>query len=995
MINRNKRVLFLILFTFFVLTVAGHFFGIPGKPGITISQKPGPGKKDTSGATATRVIVKFKKGASKNMNLKKVKHIRLIDAYVYEVPAGETAPGLAKKLASDSSVLYAEPDFLLTAFSTMPNDAFFGDLWGMHNTGQSGGTPGADIKAPEAWDHTTGSSGVLVAVIDTGVDYNHPDLADNIWTNPGEIPGDGIDNDGNGYVDDVHGINAITAGGDPVDDNGHGTHVSGTIGARGNNSIGVAGVCWTVKIMPLKFLNASGNGLTDDAITCIEYAIAKGATILSSSWGGGGYSQALRDAIEAAKNAGILFVAAAGNWGTNNDGSPIFPASYDNENIIAVAATDHNDALASFSCYGATTVDVAAPGVDILSTIPEGAYDYDSGTSMAAPHVSGLAALLKAYRPSGTWSEIKSRILAGVDNITGLNGLIMTGGRVNALNSLLIDVSSPHVFYLNPPAGPPSAAVKIKGFSFGPSQGTGYVEFAGGLQATVSSWSDGEIDCIVPEEAQTGELRVRTNSGAFSNVLNFRIIPSYYSESLISNEFQGAGTALHFNVDDFVYNYPLPFAFTFFGTKYPAGSTIRICSNGYIDFASSTADYVNSSVALRANVRIAPLWMDLNTQGTGQSGEDIYVTAKTKTLTIRWSAETYLYAEPVNFEVVLSADGRIKFNYGSNPAVLHSYITPGPTIGISGGQCDYFYSLSQYDNTTNLNMAQTDLFTPLNLPTIEVTSPDATSVWLKGTNQQIVWTTSGAQSPNVKIQLRRNSTKVRDISTTTPNDGSFNWKVPTGLAAASNYFIRVITVDNLVLGDSSLFTITGPKVTVTAPDSSSVWQRGTTQTILWTKLGSQAQKVNIVLRRNNVKCLDIAVGAANNGSFSWKIPGNLGALSGYVVRVKTTDGLVSGNSAAFAISAPTLTVTSPSSSSSWARGSSQTITWTISGVINVDVTIQLWRGTTKVMNVATVAAGAGSYNWTIPSVTSGSGYFIRIRAVDSSVSADSQKFLIN
>lgn len=368
-------------------------------------------KEDRIKYAPDRILVKFKKGASVNVGLDAIKHLSLTDLYVFRVPANETAAGLVRKLSQNPAVAYAEFDFIQT-IEVVPNDPSFGLLWGMNNTGQTGGTADADIDAPEAWNFTTGSSNVVVAVIDTGVDYNHQDLSANMWTNPGEIPGNGVDDDLNGYVDDYYGINSITGSGNPMDDHYHGTHCSGTIGGRGNNGIGVAGVCWNVKIMACKFLDSGGSGYTSDAIECIQYAVSKGAHIMSNSWGGGGFSQSLKDAITAAQTAGILFVAAAGNTtgGHDNDASPSYPASYDCENIIAVAATDHNDALATFSHYGATSVDVAAPGVNIYSAQPGNAYQYLSGTSMATPHVSGLCALLKAYNPSWDWVEIKRRV---------------------------------------------------------------------------------------------------------------------------------------------------------------------------------------------------------------------------------------------------------------------------------------------------------------------------------------------------------------------------------------------------------------------------------------------------------------------------------------------------------------------------------------------------------------------------------------------------------
>ena len=239
---------------------------------------------------------------------------------------------------------------------------------------------------------------MVVGVIDTGIDYKHEDLAANIWINPGEIPDNGIDDDNNGYVDDIHGINSITGSGDPMDDHYHGTHCAGIIGAVGDNGKGITGVNWTVKIIGIKFVSG-GFGLDSDAVESINYAVGlrnRGVNIrvLSNSWGGGGYSQSLLDAINQANTSGILFVAAAGNNSSDNDASLFYPASYDTLNVLAVASTDHNDNLSSFSNYGATTVDIAAPGSSILSTYPNNNYYSTSGTSMATPHVAGAAALL-------------------------------------------------------------------------------------------------------------------------------------------------------------------------------------------------------------------------------------------------------------------------------------------------------------------------------------------------------------------------------------------------------------------------------------------------------------------------------------------------------------------------------------------------------------------------------------------------------------------------
>lgn len=344
-------------------------------------------------------------------------------------------------LAANSNVASWELD-LSRRLQATPDDSDAWRLWALNNTGQTGGTADADLDAFEAWDISTGSSSIVVGVIDTGVDHTHPDLAGNIWTNPGEIAGNRIDDDGNGFVDDVHGYDFINGDGDPMDDNDHGTHCAGTIAARGNNGQGVVGVNWSSSIMALKFLSSSGSGSTSDATRAINYATMMrtqygvNVRVTNNSWGGGGYSASMYDAIRAHNAAGILFAAAAGNSGSNNDSSPHYPSSYNLPGVIAVAATDHDDALAGFSCYGSGSVDLAAPGASIRSTTPGGEYATFSGTSMATPHVAGVAALAWSVDPDATVAEIRAAILQGADSLPSLAGMVATGGRLNALGTL-------------------------------------------------------------------------------------------------------------------------------------------------------------------------------------------------------------------------------------------------------------------------------------------------------------------------------------------------------------------------------------------------------------------------------------------------------------------------------------------------------------------------------------------------------------------------------
>ncbi len=380
---------------------------------------------------------------------------RAPDLEVIELPRGRRDEVLAALRAS-GLVEYAEPDFRLKALIE-PNDFRFydGSQWNLKNTGQFGGTSGADIDAADAWDLCRSAAGVIVAVVDTGIRLTHEDLRANLWTNPGETGTDaaghnkatnGIDDDGDGYVDDVHGINAITQSGNPNDDYGHGTHVAGIIGAVGYNGVGITGVAWHVQLMALKSLDATGEGSISDAIECLDYARAHGAKIVNASWGSYQFtSQALRDAIANLRDAGIIFVAACGNSAGDNDANPLFPASYEFDNIVAVAATTRTDTLASFSNWGHTTVDLAAPGSPVFSTWngSDNDYRYYDGTSMAAPHVAGAAALMWSLNPALTYRQVIAALLANTDPLPSLAGKTVSGGRLNLALALAAVVPPP------------------------------------------------------------------------------------------------------------------------------------------------------------------------------------------------------------------------------------------------------------------------------------------------------------------------------------------------------------------------------------------------------------------------------------------------------------------------------------------------------------------------------------------------------------------------
>jgi hypothetical protein len=364
-----------------------------------------------------------------------------IDAALVFARAGRLEETRAR-LQSDPRVRYAEPNYRIQAadHGTTPNDPSFHQQWGLDNFGQSVngslGTADADIDAEEAWNVTHGSAGVVVGILDTGLDLTHPDLAGNVWVNPGEncagCRTDGLDNDANGYVDDWRGWDFVNNDNNPTDDNGHGSHVAGIIGAVGNNGVGVTGVNWDVELMPLKFLNAAGSGTTADAIEALLYATANGADLTNNSWAAAPFSQAMLDAIAQADAANSLFVAAAGNDGLDRDTYTDYPAAYGSPNIIVTAATDSNDVRAWFSGYGARTVDLGAPGVNVYSTWRLSSYRFASGTSMATPQVAGAAALTKAAFPAASDLGLKALLLRTSDANASLAGRTTTGGRLNA-----------------------------------------------------------------------------------------------------------------------------------------------------------------------------------------------------------------------------------------------------------------------------------------------------------------------------------------------------------------------------------------------------------------------------------------------------------------------------------------------------------------------------------------------------------------------------------
>ena len=585
---------------------------------------------------AGEVLVKFRKSATqKGVDEARGKADADVDRRVggaglrlFRSRSKDTAT-LIEELRAHADVEYVEPNYVIRP-AAVPNDPSFSGTWGLHNTGQliadTSGTPGADMGAASAWDLSTGSRSNVVAVIDTGVDYNHPDLAANIWTAPAAftvtIGGQTIRCEAG-----THGFNAITKTCDPMDEYNHGTHVAGTIGAVGNDGAGVAGVNWTANIMAVKFIDSTGSGTLEDAIDAIEFTIqakaafaqtgAANVRVLSNSWGwNGDPSQALLDEIKRAETSDMLFVASAGNGGDDylsddNDAMPFYPASYDSPSVISVAATDNRDALGSFSNYGMNSVDIGAPGVYVLSTTMGGGYDYWSGTSMAAPHVSGAAALVLSKCTLDT-AALKSAILENVDSVPSLYGVTTTGGRLNVNKALRSCANSDTLTPEPSPAPAPNQAptVSIKS----PASGATYNAPAAVTISATASDADGTVSQV--QFYSNNQLIGTDTTSPYSITWNNVAAGTYSVQAVVTDN---GGISVGSSVVSIRVNQP-PMANA--GGPYSGTTGQLIQFNG-----SASSDPDGSIASYRWN-------FGDGTTGTGNAPTHAYSTANTYTVTL-------------------------------------------------------------------------------------------------------------------------------------------------------------------------------------------------------------------------------------------------------------------------------------------------------------------------------------------------------------------------
>lgn len=752
-------------------------------------------KKDVN-AVPGEILVRFRPGsAGKRLGRQLVteKTGRQIPMLIKAVnPAFEIVEGLRvaqvnppdagnalEALRARSDVIYAEPNFIRKAL-VAPNDPRYLEMWGLNNTGQRAtfagnpGTAGNDIRAEQAWAITTGSRSVVVGVIDSGIDVNHEDLRDNIWTNPGEVAGNGIDDDANGFVDDINGWDfahndasvfdyteptyppSLSYTGDLED---HGTHVAGTIGATGNNGIGVAGVSWQVSLMSLKFLTGGGFGTTAHLLNALAYAKAmkqlwvssggtKGANIrvLNNSYGGFQFSHAERDAILALNDAGILFVVAAGNEELFNDLFPVYPSNYIAPNLISVAASNGGGSKAFFSNFGEATVNVTAPGEYILSTTPKNTYNFADGTSMAAPHVSGSAALVCAQSPNITLQKLRALMMysgyaapwqfsqvlpistgRAVDANKALQGItsadVTPPGPISGLTAQINDIFPNYSLNWNA-AGDDGNAGKVTAYEVRFSDSSlndANFDLAIPLSGPVPN-DPGfaqNVSVRVPWRHPTGFIGVRGvddvgNKGPVSSVpvsVSADVGDPYTIAETAAAPVSTGGTALELIGDDELKTINLPFTFTFFGTEFVA---VTVSTNGALYFGFPPDDDTFSAERfLNGRRMIAGLWDDLRTDK--RPGDDVYTVVDTDRIIFRWQAVTFDLPtgptttrgeNPVSFEIELRFDGTITVRYGDGNQKVF------PVVGVGGGSPEPYVSDSHSSETglKDLTNASTVVF---------------------------------------------------------------------------------------------------------------------------------------------------------------------------------------------------------------------------------------------------------------------------------------------
>ena len=889
--------------------------------------------------TPNTILVKYSRGQSSNhiaaahakVGGTVLKSYDIIPWQLVKLPAGMTAAQGVAKYKTLPGVLAVEantqwsidasprntaklpvPRSIKPGISTIaesvaitPNDPRFIDLWGM-----------TKIQAPTAWNTSTGSREVVVAILDTGIDYNHPDLAANLWSNPLEIAGNGIDDDGNGYIDDIFGINAITGSGDPLDDHNHGSHVAGTIGAVGANGIGVVGVNWQVSIMALKGFNASGSGSTDDFIESYQYMLAmkaRGVNIraVNNSWGGSSFSQALMDAISAAGTAGIVSCCAAGNTNTDTDANVYYPAGYNVPSVIAVAASDINDNRASFSNYGATTVDLAAPGVDITSTIRNNAYQSMNGTSMATPHVAGAIALLASTAPSLTPIELINQLLTTVDVLPNWSGVTLTGGRLNlaraiatlglALENLTVDDAPGAIINGNnngvfEPGERVALNLQLRNYS--PATVNNISVTISSLNPAVTIFSGTSIYANLP----TGSSGNNAQSLSIGLDVNFPDSPTPVDLAIVITSSLGTQ----------IINYRLVTGVTQQQTfLYETGET---GASGWTQTSSSAASW---SLIVDAGAK-SPTH---SFYGPDADYESTHSLLSPQIALPNSPVVTLAFWHRYQFEN--DYDGgkiEISTNQGSSWLDLGMFITQGGYThleidgllggaGWSGnspaGMTEVLVNLTQFaGQTVQLRwrigtdysegstgwyvddiLISEERVVPPNIAALQVLTPPAGDVILAGTLAAINWLAIGNVGPNVSVTLFRGENVQQTISAIAPTaSGAVNWNVGE-LPDGDDYRVRVTSLSEPSCWDFTNDVFRIRHLWITAPNQQSVVRLGDNLNILWQSSPNLFQVITLDLYKNGQLVRNIATDIPNTGAYSWAIPRTIPGGNDYAIRI--------------------------------------------------------------------------------------------------------------
>lgn len=897
---------------------------------------------------------------------------------VVELPNGLGVQQAIDGYFNSGLVDYAEPDYIVSIeqTQTVSND-LSANLWNLNNTGQNAGTVDADIDAPEAWSVRTDASIVTVGVIDTGIDYNHPDLNANMWRNPGEIAGDGIDNDNDGYIDNIHGINTVTGSGNPMDDNNHGTHVAGTIGAVGNNGIGSVGVAWNVKLMALKFIDATGTGSVSNAIKCIDFAIGKKVSVLNNSWGGGAYTQALYDAINRANSAGIVFVAAAGNSAADNDSLAFYPANYALPNVVPVGATDNKDALSTFSNYGYKTVELAAPGTSIFSTTPNNTYSTFSGTSMAAPHVSGAFALLKAHRTDlASVGALIGQILGTTDQLASLSNRTFTGGRLNLYRALTGTPKPVAHLLTSVDSGVPGVSVTFTDDSIG-SIVSRSINFGDGTSSVLNGsvahtyTSAGTYNAVLSVTGTDGSVVTRTKT--------IKVRANYSASSASYSWVSTTGLSSLILADDGVSpQVTLPFAFPYYGSTY---QNIFISANGFITLGQSdmAAEYNNTALPYSAtpNGAIYAYWDDLN-PGAGGTVRHGNTTAG---YVISWEGVP-LVSDPaatVSFQMILTSAGGIKLQYQDVKPSSSLGGGKSATVGVEDEAGSMATQYCYNGSTLIGNLTAVSFSVPGSTPPKAPSGLSATAV--SGSQINLAWTDNSTDETGFIVEYSLDNIKFLTAATTGANVKSYSH---TNLPSGTRYYYRVKAVNSY---GSSAYTSVASATTLVppaAPSALSATAASASQVNLaWTDNSGNETGFKIERSTDNLTFAQIATVGA--GVKTYAVTG-LTATTAYYFRVRAYNSAgdsAYSNTASASTLAATLSAPSGLSASALSK-SSIGLKWTDTNTAESGYKVERLIGKTWTQ-IGTV--GANTTTYTDSGLAAATSYSYRVRAYTSSANS--------